>query len=442
MSSFKSTKLAITVKPVLRLTKPEIADRLAVMADTTFIITPSGDKYSMVSDDHFDGLNEANKIDGYGEDIHKEYDIKDVLDWLFNVKSFCAREDFYDEAVPIGCKSGVYETDYEIEEYGSYHSPVTDIGGKYNIYETNSREIKEEPTGAAGSMMQTNIFSPHKYTLRKADGVGPPDELTGEYLGDFFHHKGKWYASFEDSKYDMADRSVKKSSNNDTAYGLVLDKEEDIPFKNSSMTLNDEKPNWLPASGWPAMREPPYYLTSSKELFIVKKFFNDEGLDIEKIKNHCLCNVMTISFSGADSLESRIIDQNNDEAYGCSAGAPFIKCMGTLSYYGSTGYNDGIGIYYYDAGADWRSGGWTSSVNLILFANIDGGCYDTVDEEGYCTPRTPYDVTVTVEYRGKTKSKSYTTYEILNESNPAGIEIGSLTVYANPLDDESYFELM
>lgn len=409
------------------------------MADTTFIITPSGDEYSMVSDDHFDGLNEANKEDGFGEDIHKEYDIKDVLDWLLNVKSFCAREDFYDGDVPVGCKSGVYETDYEIEDYGSYHSPVTDIGEKYNIYETNSRGIKEEPTGAAGSMMQTNIFSPHKYTLKEVSGINPPDELTGEYLGDFFHHKGKWYASFEDSKYDMADRSVKKSSNNDTAYGLVLGKEDDIPFKSSSMSLNDEKPNWLPASGWPVMSESPHYLTSSKELFIVKKFFNGEGLDIEKAKNHCLCNVMFISFSGGNNLESRIDDQNGLSAHNCDGGSPYIQCLNWL-YTGDEEVNEST--YFFNAGRAYRDGEWTSSVNLNLYSDIDAGCYDTADTGGYCTPRVPYTVTVTVEYRDVTKSKSYTTYRVLNESGIAFIPTGTITVYANPIGDGSYFELM
>ena len=383
----------------------------------------------MVSDKYFNEANQTNAP----TDVHIKVEPSVAMDWLLNIKSFCAREEYSDPVYGlVGCKSGVYEAGYNIDEYESYHSPVTDLAKNYKIYKQNSRELEEVITGDAGEVMQTNIFSPHKYTLKEEGGISPPQELTGEYIGDFFHHKGAWYASFVDSFYDMANRGVAKKTTNSGLYGLDVSEEDGIEFKVSS-SADVDHPDWIPASGWPSPFSEINLLGSKKYISISKKFFKDKGVDQEKLKNHCLCNVMFINFSDVESLETYLYGGPDVEASGgCESGSEYLRCI----------EDENNNNFIFEAGSAYRNGVWTSSYNVSILASIDGHCYDNVDEQGYCIPRTPYTVTATVNYRGRTKSKSYTTYEVLNESGFATIEVGAVTVYASPLEDGTYFELM
>jgi len=159
------------------------------MADTTFIITPSGGEYSMVSDTFFNSLDQNN--------YRKSADIKSALDWLLNIKRFCVME----QSNPEECFRGVYEATYEISDFESYNTPVTNLGESYTEHEIGGSD-SSEPTEDAGEVAQTSPRNPHKYTLQEdennSEDTPPPSELNGNYLGAFFHHKGSWYASFDD----------------------------------------------------------------------------------------------------------------------------------------------------------------------------------------------------------------------------------------------------
>jgi len=162
-------------------------------------------------------------------------------------------------------------------------------------------------------------------------------------------------------------------------------------------------------------------------------------------KPSCACcsfDVMDISFSSSTNgggifLESMVMAPNGDFSAGGTACSTYI-CY-KISPDGVNGLaND----HEFKAAESLAAEYWTSSINLTLKAQGDAGCYDTADEEGYCTPRDPQPVTVTATYRGRTKSKATTTFAILTESNYAFHVIGTLTVYATPRADGSYFELL
>lgn len=359
---------------------------LRAMADATFIITPSGEEYSMVSDDFFNSL-ESNQ---YSQSINPDI----ALDWLLNVKKFCVTEESGG-----GCKRGIYKTTYGIEDYASYATPVTNLGDSYKEPQIGGSDSSIS-TGAAGEVMQTSPRNPHRYTLQEDDDNygNPPTELTGEYLGAFFHHKGSWYASFDD-----------------------IDNVGSGPVDSKEITENTKKIE----RGGEEDR-------GAKAVYVLEKFFAKGAVaDVED----CFCvQNMIITFTGEEGLETQLFDEKDRAASGgCEAGSEYINCIP----------DDGIdNNFIYEAGRAYIEGDWTSSFNVDLYANIDGSCYDSVDSEGYCIPRTPYPVTVTINYRNATKSKSYTTYQILNESGLASILIGSFTVYSNPLPDGTYFELM
>jgi hypothetical protein len=140
---------------------------------------------------------------------------------------------------------------------------------------------------------------------------------------------------------------------------------------------------------------------------------------------------------GGHFYESMVQAPNGDYAAGGTASSLYID-----SPYLPDGVNKLTNDYYFKAAESLAAEYWTSSINLTLKAQIDEGCYDTADEEGFCTPRIDWGVTVTASYRGQTKSKETETYAILNESGYASYVIGTLTVYETPLGDGSYFEIL
>ena len=156
------------------------------MADPTFIITPSGSDYSMVSDEFFNSLGTNQYITSVSRGS--------ALDWLLNIKKFCVTEESDGQ-----CLRGIYEATYGIEDYASYATPVTSLGGSYKEPQIGGLDSSTS-TGAAGQVMQTSPRNPHRYILQSDpnNAGSPPPQLTGEYLGAFFRHKGRWYASFDD----------------------------------------------------------------------------------------------------------------------------------------------------------------------------------------------------------------------------------------------------
>lgn len=178
------------------------------MADTTFIITPSGVEYSMVSDDFFSSL-ESNQ---YSESVSQDV----ALDWLLNIKKFCVMR----QIGASSCYRGIYEATYDIEDFASYATPVTDLGGSYKEPQIGGSDSSIS-TGDAGEVMQTSPRNPHRYTLQEdennsEDPNPPPSELTGEYLGAFFHHKGSWYSSFDDIAATTTDEITVKTISDNT----------------------------------------------------------------------------------------------------------------------------------------------------------------------------------------------------------------------------------
>jgi hypothetical protein len=365
------------------------------MPDTTFIITPSGDEYSMVSDIFFDSL-QANQ---YDQTVSPDI----ALDWLLNVKKFCVVEENNGT-----CFRGIYEATYEIEDYSSHNSPVTDLRSSYKELQIGGSDSSNS-TGKAGEVMQTSPRNPHRYTLQEdSNNVGdPPAELTGEYLGAFFHHKGSWYSSFDDIE--------------NIGSGSINSKEITENTKKIERGSDENR--------------------GAKAIYVLNKFF-PKGVNANIEDCSCAQNIMIITFTSDGEgvgfgLESRLIDEKDREACGgCESGSEYMNCIP----------DDGTdNNFIYEAGRAYLENDWTSSFNIDLYANIDAGdnCPDfEQDGEGFCLPKIPYTVDVTVDYRGVTKSESYTTYKIATGSNCAGLYVGILTVYSSPLPDGSYFELM
>lgn len=161
----------------------------------TFVITPVGDTYSMVSDSYHDSLVEKNfASDGAGDGFGA------VSDFLLNTKSFCVYEyDWYANRVWWGA----YTAEYHINDLNKFHKTYTNLKATYEDYDLeDSERIKIRGTGS-GQVIQSGIQNPLKYRLDTSKSHHPkaPTTLTGKYLGDFYHHKGNWYAAYSDCMY-------------------------------------------------------------------------------------------------------------------------------------------------------------------------------------------------------------------------------------------------
>ena len=276
---------------------------LRAMADPTFIITPSGDDYSMVSDDFFDSLQTKK----YSQSVLRE----NALDWMLNVKKFCVVE-----KSSGGCMRGVYEATYGIDDYSNYASPVTNLSSSYKEPQIGGSD-SDVLTGTAGEVMQTSPRNPHHYTLQSdTDNVGDtPPSLTGEYLGAFFHHKGYWYASHD----DMANISG-----------------DDVSIK--SISGNKKRSKAGPAE---------------KEIFVLNKFYpNGYPADIEQCA--CVCEFIEGVSGGNDPYSGTFqINQKN---------VPTTLEITFEAY----GLKDAITVTA-DSGETWSSGCVANLVTTTLF---------------------------------------------------------------------------
>jgi len=88
-------------------------------------------------------------------------------------------------------------------------------------------------------------------------------------------------------------------------------------------------------------------------------------------------------------------------------------------------------------------GVWTSSVNFAVKAHRETYC-DGMYVEGtaICDPQTSTSATLSVTYKGVTKTASMDLLHAELESNCTGFDVGlTITVYAAALGDGSYFEI-
>lgn len=263
------------------------------MAETTFIITPSGDEYSMVSDDFFSSLESNQCSQSTTPDI--------ALDWLLNVKKFCVTERANGK-----CISGVYEATYGIEDYASYATPVTNLSSNYKELQIGG-EDSSNSTGEAGEVMQTSPRNPHRYTLQEdpKNSQNAPSELTGEYLGAFFHHKGDWYASYDDVAED--------------AGGLVNSKE-----------ITESTKKVIGGSGGNVI---------SKTIQVLDKFFPKET---DPETEDCLCGCNLVWITPANSLLTLPINFSSSTGYAGPWKHFWTKTLGTYSPSLTNGFAEGV----------------------------------------------------------------------------------------------------
>ena len=336
----------------------------------------------MVSDDFFSSLEEKEYSQSTTPNI--------ALDWLLNIKKFCVIEES-----GANCMRGVYETKYGIEDYASYANPVTNLGNNYKEFKIGEAD-SDVSTGDAGEVAQTSPRNPHRYTLNEdEDSFGdPPTELTGEYLGAFFHHKGNWYASFDD-----VDNIGGES---------ISDKEITINTKKVKIdSLGDQ---------------------IKKRIFVLDKFFpNGENASVAD----CSCDWLIVEFFG-ESASGSI----------CSQGFSSRLCWCEGGFYDVGSTRSRIVTAVDAARAD---GVWTSSVNFAVKAHSDEPCDPFQASGGICTGNNAgtRSGTLSVTYRGVTKSTSIGLVVAEYGTNCSEEDVGKIiTVYANKLADESYFEIV
>lgn len=96
-----------------------------------------------------------------------------------------------------------------------------------------------------------------------------------------------------------------------------------------------------------------------------------------------------------------------------------------------------------NVGAARADGVWTSSVNFSVKAHSDQGCEEYVSGTNKCSPETSNSGTLSVTYKGVTKSTGISLVVAEYGSNCSGEDVGkTITVYATPLGDGSYFEIV
>ena len=87
-------------------------------------------------------------------------------------------------------------------------------------------------------------------------------------------------------------------------------------------------------------------------------------------------------------------------------------------------------------------GVWTSSVNFEVKAHWDVQCDEFIDGTNYCDPLATTSGTLSVTYKGVTKTDSMTLINAEYGTNCSGEDVDlTITVYATALGDGSYFEI-
>jgi hypothetical protein len=197
----------------------------------TFVITPVGDTYSMVSDEYHNSLLEKGAVDSVPF-------VAATL-WLFNVKSFCVVED---DGVRGRCWHGTYDAEYSIDNTDKFEYGYTNLSATYNDYNYESvSRIEQKPLGSAGTAFQSGIINPLKYKLNSSEphSRDAPPYLTGEYLGDFYYYRGQWYISYSDFAYKYAQKNRTQLKNLDNAEVFQSSNGSIISKNSLSLVLKD-----------------------------------------------------------------------------------------------------------------------------------------------------------------------------------------------------------
>lgn len=124
-------------------------------------------------------------------------------------------------------------------------------------------------------------------------------------------------------------------------------------------------------------------------------------------------------------------------------------CSTTTGFFGTSCWCEGG---FYEGASDRQhietnvglarnDGIWTSSVNFTVKAHMETDCYGE-EVDNVCQPQTSTPGTLSVTYKGVTKSADIELIEALLESACSGFDVGlTITVYATALGDGSYFEI-
>ncbi|MEN9534834.1 MAG: hypothetical protein RLZ22_163 [Verrucomicrobiota bacterium] len=96
-----------------------------------------------------------------------------------------------------------------------------------------------------------------------------------------------------------------------------------------------------------------------------------------------------------------------------------------------------------NVGAARTDGVWTSSVNFSVKAHSDQMCEEYVSGTNKCDPETSTSGTLSVTYKGVTKSTAINLVIAEYGTNCSYEDVGkTITVYSTPLGDGSYFEIL
>lgn len=96
-----------------------------------------------------------------------------------------------------------------------------------------------------------------------------------------------------------------------------------------------------------------------------------------------------------------------------------------------------------NVGAARTDGVWTSSVNFSVKAHSDQMCEEYVSGTNKCSPETSNSGTLSVTYKGVTKSTGISLVVAEYGTACSGEDVSkTITVYAAPLGDGSYFEIV
>jgi hypothetical protein len=96
-----------------------------------------------------------------------------------------------------------------------------------------------------------------------------------------------------------------------------------------------------------------------------------------------------------------------------------------------------------NVGAARADGVWSSSVNFSVRAHLDWECETYMPDSATCDPQTNYTGSISVTYKGETKSKNMDLFRAQIGSQCTHYDVSPIiTIYSTPLGDGSYFEIV
>jgi hypothetical protein len=96
-----------------------------------------------------------------------------------------------------------------------------------------------------------------------------------------------------------------------------------------------------------------------------------------------------------------------------------------------------------NVGAARADGVWSSSVNFDVKAHLEYPCETFIPDTSICDPQTTYTGSISVTYKGVTKSQNMNLFRAERGSDCTIYDVSPIiTVYSTPLGDGSYFEIV